>query len=99
MRELGQTDAVYRNYDLLNLNGSKPGQVLDRAYALMGFDQKNTARAFVLPSIRAHMANMGYKAPLDHALAMMVHEWYNWHRIRHGLVQRWPLRAVENPLL
>lgn len=99
MRELGQSDAVHRNYDLGHLHGSKPGQVLDRAFALMGFDQKNTARAFVLPTIRAHMANVGYQAPVDDALATLVREWYNWHRIRAGMLKRWPLREVHNPVL
>lgn len=99
MCELGQSDAVYRNYDLGHLNGSKPGQVLDRAFALMGFDQKNTLRAYVLPTIRAHMVNMGFRPPSDDALAAIVREWYNWHRIRNGMLQQWPLRAVDNPLI
>lgn len=99
MCELGQSDAVYRNYDLGHLNGSKPGQVLDRGFALMGFDQKNTHRSYVLPTVRAHMANAGYRAPDDAALATLVREWYNWHRIRHGMLQQWPLRSVDNPLI
>jgi len=99
MREMGQSDTVQRNYDVGNLNGSKPGVVLDRAYKLMGFDQANTARPFVLPSIRAHLFNVGFNAPDDAALQLLVREWYNWHRIRSGAVERWPRIAVYNPLL
>lgn len=100
MLELGQSDAVYRNYDLEHLNGSKPGQVLDRAFARMGFDQKNTARPFVLPAIRAHMRNCGYNPThTDEVLSALVRAWYNWDRIRSGDLQQWPLRAIDNPLL
>ena len=100
MLELGQHDAVYRNYDIGNLNGSKPGIVLDRAFAMMGFDQKNTPRAFVLPAIRAQLTNVGYPCTRDDDwLAERVREWYNWHRIRSGMLQQWPLKRVDNPLL
>jgi len=99
MLDLGQTDAIYRNYDIGNLNGSKPGVVLDRAYARMGFDQPNTPRPFVLPSIRAHMFNMGYQAPNDDELAALVRQWYNWDRIRKGDLIKWPMREVHNPLI
>lgn len=100
MRELGQADAVERNYDLSNLNGSKPGQVLDRAFARMGFDQKNTARPFVLPAIRARMQNMGFRATQpDETLALLVRQWYNWDRIRTGDLMRWPLKPTDNPLI
>lgn len=99
MCELGQSDAVLRNYDLEHLNGAKPGQVLDRAYARMGFDQRNTARAFILPDVRARMFNMGFRAPNDDALAAMVRQWYIWDRIRKGDLARHPLKRVDNPLI
>lgn len=99
MRELGQSDATNRNYELDNLNGSKPGVVLDRAFARMGFDQANTARPFVLPMIRSYLRNVGYMAGTDESLTRLVHEWYNWDRIRKADVSRWPMRKVENPLL
>lgn len=90
MLELGQSDSVYRNYEVGHLNGSKPGQVLDRAFARMGFDQARTLRTFVLPTIRQRMRNCGYVAGDDEALATLVREWYNWDRIRTGDLVRWP---------
>lgn len=100
MRELGQDDAITRNYDLLHLNGSKPGMVLDRAAARMGLDQRNIARPFILPTIGAQMRSVGYNPPTDvEAFAALVREWYIWDRIRTKDLQRWPLKSRDNPLL
>lgn len=84
MLELGQSDSVYRNYDLGYLNGAKPGMVLDRAFAAMGFDQKNTPRIHVLPTVQAQLRNCGYVVSDLEKLAQTMREWYNWHRIRTG---------------
>ncbi len=99
MRTMNQEDSIYRNYDLLELNGSKPGQILDRAFARMGFDQKHTARAFILPMINQRMHDAGFKPPNITVLEVWVREWYNWDRIRKGELVRWKLKVQENPLL
>lgn len=100
MVELGQSDSVYRNYDLDNLNGSKPGVLLDRAFARMGFDQPNTARPFVLPAIAQRLRNMGYTPPADmDALAALARQWYHWDRIRRGELHRFPMRPPAFDLL
>jgi len=101
MREMGHEDAVYRNYDVSDLNGSSPGIVLDRAFDRMGFDQKNTARPFVLPIIAQYLRNVGYQPPADLAqLGALAREWYQWDRIRAGELRGFPRRPpVFNPLI
>lgn len=101
MRELGQADAIVRNYDLRNLNGSKPGIIIDRAFARMGFDQPRTARPLIVPTIAAYLINMGYQRCLTRdELEWRIREWYNWDRIRKGEIRQWPLKTVQdNPLL
>lgn len=99
MLELGQTDSVYRNYDVGNLNGSKPGMLIDRAFARMGFDQKNTARPFVLPMVQTRLRDYGFNPPDLETLGELVRSWYNWDRIRKGDLQRFPFRSVTGNLL
>ena len=100
MREMGHEDAIYRNYALDDLNGSKPGVVLDRAFARMGFDQKNTLRPFVLPTIAARMRNTGFQPPDSMVdLARLVRQWYQWDRIRAGDMMQFPKRDTWNPLI
>jgi hypothetical protein len=101
MREMGHADAIQRNYAVESLNGSKPGIMLDRAYARMGFDQKNTARAFILPMIAAKLRNIGYTPPASMVeLGHLVRQWYQWDRIRtEDLRNTFPLRDVYNPLI
>lgn len=98
MVELGQQDAIMRNYDLDHLKGAKPGQVLDRAFARMGFDQPNTPRAFVIPEIAQRLRNMGYSPTSPEQLAQLARRWYTWDRIRTGDVLMWPMRDTDNPL-
>lgn len=105
MRELGQSDAVYRNYNLLYVHNRGnperephlPGIVLDRAFKRMGFEP--VARPFLLPWVRAHLRNAGYNAGTDEDLSILIREWYTWDRIRSGDLRQWPLKQVSNPLL
>ena len=100
MVELGQSDSICRNYDLNHLNGSKPGVLLDKAFARMGFDQRNTARAFVVPMVAARLRNMGYIPPADpEALATLVRQWYQWDRIRKGELPSFPRKYVPGLII
>lgn len=99
MTEMGTSDAIARNYDLSNLNGSKPGQVLDRCALRLGLDQPNIARPLLLPMIAQMMRNVGYRPPEPEQLQVLLREWYNWDRIRKGELQYWPKRVIANPLL
>jgi hypothetical protein len=100
MCELGQSDAITRNYDLQHLKGAKPGIVLDRAFARMGFDQPNTPRAYVIPTVAQCLRNMGYSPPDPDKLGWLMREWYTWDRIRKGELRQWPLKKIsENPFL
>lgn len=97
MVQRGGDDAVTRNYDLDNLNGTKPGVMLDRAAARMGLAQYHTPRAHLLPLIGQMLRNVQRPPPPN--LDQIIRQWYIWDRIVKGEVRQWPLKKRENPLL
>lgn len=100
MCELGQDDAITRNYDLNNLNGSKPGIMLDRAFSRMGFNQYSTLRAHIVPTVAQRMRDVGYTPPEPVRLENLIREWYIWDRIRKEEIWQWPYKkSSANPLL
>ncbi len=97
MKALGEDDTTMRSYDLLELNGSKPGVVLDRAAARMGIDQQQIRRGLLLPLIGAMMKNSGVLPPiLEDEFALLIREWYNWDRIVKGEITVWPSKKPTN---
>lgn len=100
MLAMGKPDSIARNYQL-NRPCAKPGVMLDKAYARMGFDQPNTPRPFIVPTVAQHMRDCGLTAPKLDMLGDTMREWYIWDRIRAGELRQWPLKPVEgdNPLI
>ncbi len=98
MRELGQSDATHRNYNLLHLRHKQNAvDVVNYAYIRMKLGM--FAGPHVLANIRAKLRDVGYIVRDDHALAVLMREWYAWDRIRKGELMHWPLRPGQNPLL
>lgn len=89
----GKDDAISRNYDLSNLNGSLPGKMLDKAVARMGVAQYNTVRAHLVPLVYRMMCNVGVHMHCDDkGLADHIRAWYIWDRIRTEEVRQWPMK-------
>lgn len=100
MCELGQADAIARNYDLDDLNGVRnAGIVFDRGALRMGLDQRNIVRHHLPPMIAQRLRDMGYIPPDADTIMRLVRQWYVWDRIRKGEVRQWPLKPRDdNPL-
>ncbi len=100
MRELGQADATFRNYDLLWNVGkeyrSTPEQSTYLWLALkhLGLARKSrTETPWGVAEVAQRIVNMGGERPRNSQLVLRLIAWYNWHRIRSGEVQSFMLRS------
>lgn len=99
MRELGQEDAIFRNYDLLRYSGNGQGQ-LYAAMKQLGMDmtriQKWEYADNFVPEVAQNIANMYCLTtrPDPAQVRIRLIAWYTWDRIRRGVVTQWFLSEM-----
>lgn len=98
MRELGQEDAICRNYDLtFYIDRREPGMEYSHVRSAcekfgIPMDTKSPLK-LLIDEVRARLRNMGYAAGTDDQLQTMLNEWYIWDRIRTGSLRSWRKKA------
>lgn len=102
MRELGQEDAVFRNYDLLWNTGksTEPGNekplhlwlALKRS-GLMEHGDTYSHIPWAVAEAAQRLVNLGMARPTNPQLVLRLVAWFNWDRIRCGEYQQFMLRS------
>lgn len=103
MRELGQEDSIYRNYDLrIRFKQQRQGEIhtyIIGARERMGLETTGWTFQAMLADIRQKLVDMRYTPPDNDTLHNLINSWYIWDRIRTGALKQWTLRKRDNPLL
>lgn len=103
MRELGQQDAICRNYWLDKYAHQAKYRFAVTHVAMNGWDVKalNRLRIFddtcspywQLKQVAQCLVNYGASYPDLEVLRVRLIEWYTWDRLRKGDLTRWPYRS------
>ena len=97
MRELGQEDAILRNYDVLRYNGKDNGWRLHLWLAVkrLGEPAKSVEDAQNwLNELAQRFVNMGAERPALSVLDNRLRAWYVWDKIRRDEYQQWYLSGM-----
>lgn len=91
MRELGQEDAILRNYDVMSTQGKGGGSShLYLAIRRLGEPARTQEDALNwLSEIAQRFVNMGAERPDIAVLHNRLRGWYVWDRIRMGEYKQW----------
>lgn len=98
MRELGQADAVFRNYNIMWGSGrANNGPSLWRPLKRIGIFPKHVDEApNHIPEVAVRLEAIGLTRPDYGAIDVRLRGWYNWDRIREGEVMKWVLAEMTN---
>lgn len=90
MRELGQEDAVLRNYDVLKFAGTKKDSVgLNLALRRIGIAAPAKETLNYIPEVMARLKAIGIDTTDFDKVRVRLVGWYTWDRIRKGDIQQW----------
>lgn len=102
MREMGQEDAIFRNYDLLwncgKHHAENPSESMHLWLALKRINvfQHGEPRSRIpwgVAEVAQRVVNLGGERPPNSQVVIRLIAWYNWDRIRKGEVQQFMLRS------
>lgn len=102
MIDMGQADAVQRNYAVEfepHLKGPDWHTYAVSAAERMGFDSRGVPLRNLLDAVRALLNSYGYVIADLKELERRMCAWYTWDRIRTGSLRRARKRPVANPLI
>lgn len=96
MRELGQEDATFRNYDILHWTGRSDKSesthlwlALNRIGGLLASNSRASIPYGVAEAAQ-RIVNLGGERPSNEKLIIRLVGWYVWDRIRKGELIKWP---------
>lgn len=93
MRELGQEDAIMRNYDIMRFAG-KGETHLWLALGRIGMREAGTPIPLLLHSVCTALRNVGCAAPNPEQVRQRLIGWYTWDRIRKQEITQWFLSEM-----
>lgn len=95
MREMGQEDAVFRNYDLLWACGQGvPDLHMWLGLRRAGIPNPSTKNIQAgMDQLAQWLVDCGIERPAPDTLMWRLVAWYTWDRIREGEVQQFMLRS------
>jgi hypothetical protein len=102
MLDMGQADAVQRNYAVEyepHFKGPDWHTYAVSAAERMGFDTPGVALNNLLASVQAMLRSYGYVMSDLQLLERRMCAWYTWDRIRTGSLRRARKRPIDNPLI
>jgi len=103
MRELGQEDAIARNYDIEFKPHWRGGDRITYAVSAaesMGLITRGVPLNGILTQVRAMLAGYGYNKYDLNWIETTMCEYYLWYRLRTAKVRRWRLKSsLRNPLI